>query len=89
MDDLDWRREIPEDIESRRRWVNALRNSIAERLTLEELETYLKTRRRRTQRTSKRRRVGRNLGLRIFWFCFELCWYLDPCGPGNQRIKAS
>lgn len=47
MDELDWRREIPEDIESRRRWVNALRNSIAERLTLEELETYLKTRRRR------------------------------------------
>ena len=47
MDDLDWRREIPEDIESRRRWVNALRTSIAEHLTLEELETYLESRRRR------------------------------------------
>ena len=47
MDDLDWRREIPEEIESRRRWLNALRDSLSERLTLEELETYLKTRRRR------------------------------------------
>ena len=45
-DGLDWRRELPEDIESWRRWVDALRNSILERLTLKELSIYLKTRRR-------------------------------------------
>ena len=47
MDDIDWRQEIPHDPEVRGRWLTALRDSITKQFTLEELEQYLITRRKR------------------------------------------
>ena len=47
MDNVDWRQEIPTEVDARRRWLERLRGSILQEFTLEELDLYLKTRRRR------------------------------------------
>ena len=41
MDELDWRREIPYDLQTRELWLRELRDSLSKRLTNEALSAYL------------------------------------------------